>query len=48
MASITSLKDANAAQTISFPDRHSFGGGISLTYGMCCLGLAIGRIFSKG
>lgn len=42
------LKDANAVQTISFPDRQSFGGGVSLTFGICCLGLSIGRIFYTG
>lgn len=47
-ASTTSLKDANAEQTISFRVRQSFGGGVSLTYGICCLGLAIGRNFPKG
>lgn len=41
------LKDANAAHAISFPDRQSFGSGVSLTYGICCLGLAIGRHLSE-
>lgn len=58
-ASTTSLKDANAEQTISFPDRQSFGGGVSLTYvrdilpwfsnwAQSSLGLIVGKRRAEG